>query len=79
MPTGGTVEWARWHLRHSFKPDDAAIIEWLTTWTLRYKRVAEYAIACHVRKWAGWQAALAWLVVETLTEPLDDVDDDIPF
>jgi hypothetical protein len=78
MPPGGTAEWARWHLRHSFKPDDAAIIEWLTTWAVRHARLSEYAIACHVRKWAGWQATLAWGIVETLAEPLD-MDDDIPF
>lgn len=78
MPRGGTGEWARWNLRHTFKEDDAAIIEWLCTWSSRHARVAEYAIACHVRKWAGWQAVLAWSIVETICETID-LDDDIPF
>lgn len=78
MPTQGTEAWARWHLRHSFKPDDAALIEWLCTWTNRYARVVEYAGCCHLRKWAGWQATLAWNIVETICEPLQS-DDDIPF
>lgn len=78
MPPPGTDTWARWHLSFTFAADDAAIIEWLTTWPNRYQRVTEYAVACHVRKWAGWQATLAWSIVETLAEPLG-TDDDIPF
>ena len=76
MPPGGTEAWARWNLRHTFRPDDAAIIEYICTWPLRCQRVTEYAMCCHARKWAGWQAVLAWSIVETLTLPLED---DIPF
>ncbi len=67
------MEWARWHLRYSFTPDDAAIIKWLTMWEWWSERVTQYAIACHERKWVGWQATLAWSIVETLAEPIDDI------
>lgn len=78
MPEPGTAAWAAWHLEHTFKPDDAVIIEWLCTWTLRHQRVVAYAQACHTRGWAGWQAVLVWSIVEHTCEPLG-VDDDIPF
>lgn len=76
MPEPGTAAWASWHLRYTFKPDDAALVEWLCTWKARHQRVVEYAQACHVRKWAGWQAVLVWSIIEHTCEPLDD---DIPF
>lgn len=79
QPPGGTKEWAAYHLRYSLAPDDAAIVEWLATWPQRHQRLVEYAAACHIRKWAGWQAALAWECVEAMTLPLDAWDDDIPF
>lgn len=74
---GGTPEWARWHLRHSFNPDDAGIIECITLMHKYTERArVEYSKACHERKWAGWQASLAWSVIEAILAPLDD---DIPF
>ena len=78
QPPAGTAEWGRWQLTHTFKSDDAAIIEWLCTWDSRHARQREYAMACHVRKWAGWQATLAWSVVEAITD-VSFEDDDIPF
>lgn len=77
-PPAGTPEWARWHLRHTFSPTDAAVIEFITI-TSPYntgKARVEYARACHEMKWAGWQAGLAWNVIEAILAPLDD---DIPF
>lgn len=79
MPTPGSKDWARWHLRFTFKPDDAVIIEWLILWPWRTQRLTHYAIACHTLKWPAWHASLAWGIIETLAEPLPDTDDDIPF
>jgi hypothetical protein len=79
MPDPGTLPWTAWHLEHTFKPDDAAIIQYICTWPSRSARVLEYAQACHMRGWAGWQATLAWNVIETITQPLQDKEDDIPF
>lgn len=76
-PPAGTPEWARWHLRHTFNATDAAVIEYITT-AHKYSERArvEYARACHDLKWAGWQASLAWNVIEAIIKPLED---DIPF
>lgn len=76
MPQAGTLAWTAWHLEHSFKPDDAAIIEYICTMVGRSERLVEYARTCHLRGWAGWQATLAWSILETVCEPLGD---DIPF
>lgn len=76
MPEEGTEAWARWALKYQFKPDDALLIEFIVTYPDRPRRVMEYAAACHLRGWAGWQAVLAWGVVEALAQPIED---DIPF
>lgn len=86
-PPGGTADWARWHLRHTFGPEDAGIIECITlTHKYAYAARLEYVRACHERKWAGWQAQLAWDVIEAILAPLrnpatgeDWANDDIPF
>lgn len=79
MPTPGSADWARWHLRFTFHGDDGVIVEYLTLLRWRHQRLTEYAVACHTRKWPAWQASLVWGIVETLAEPLPDTDDDIPF
>lgn len=77
-PPGGTVEWARWHIKHSVTPETAAVIEWLATMTWRTERLCEYVKACHALGWAGWLATLAWNMIEALAAPIDK-DEDIPF
>lgn len=91
QPDGGTREWGAWHMRHTFTPDTAVMVEWLAMVRPTHVRRQEYALACHRLKWPGWQANLVWAVLEAITAPLrpawtpggadadGEYDDDIPF
>ena len=82
-PTPGTVEWAQWQLQHGFTDDAdrraitdvvaAGMVPYADTWRARQ----HYARACTERHWLGWQARLAWAIVEALLK--ERLDDDIPF
>lgn len=79
----GTPEWAQWQIRNVFT-DDAdrkAITDTVALGLVPYPSLGRartrYAMVCHDRQWAGWQARLAWAVMEALLQ--DPMDDDIPF
>lgn len=82
-PTPGTPEWAQWQIQHAFT-DDAdrrAITDVVAAGMVPYpclgRARTHYAMACHARQWAGWQARLAWACCEALLK--DPLEDDIPF
>lgn len=81
----GSEEWAHWQLANAFT-DDAdrrAITDVVASGMLphpsAWRARVHYARACGERCWPGWQAKLAWAIVEALlADPLAN-DDDIPF
>lgn len=81
--TPGSEDWARWMLLHTFTDDAdrraitdivaAGLVPRPSLWRAR----THYALTCHDRRWAGWQARLVWAIIEALLK--DPLDEDIPF
>lgn len=86
-PTLNTPAWARQQLQ-AFTPDAQRAITDLVALSITGTLISElripYAKLCMDQRWQGWQARLAWTIVELLARDARGLgpgtgDDDIPF
>lgn len=80
QPTINTPAWAR-HQLQAFTVDDQRAITDLVAQgvvsRMLFQLRVPYAKECMERQWPGWQARLAWTIIELLVRGTEN--DDIPF